>query len=1374
MADFILGRLKFKWKGDWATSTTYIIDDIVKYGANSYVCINNHTSNDFYTDLGNTNWSLFTESFSYNTTDTAWQASTAYKLNDVVRWGANLYICNTQHTSSSAWSTNSAKFTLFLPGLEFEDSWSSSAQYQVGDVVTYGGYTYVAKVDNLNKIPSSNTAEWDVVTTGYNNTGDYNSSTAYKVGDVVRHGGYTYVCKTDNDGTANPTTTTGNTTSTNTAYWDLLNTGLRYRSDTNNGDWVTGVLYLLGDIVTNGSSSYVCIQEHTSSVSLPPQTTSTHWDLLSAGDSTNVMTTEGDILTRDGSTNQRLPIGPEGWQLVAMNGTNATNFHGKEIGWKTGGQARTWYVDTSRGQDKENLLYSPGNAGTTNLLDYDASTTYFPGDVVKWSPAAWNSATTYDKGDLVFYEDNYASGTRYWYISKTDSNLNNIPSSSQTVDSTNWSLFAPGTPAQQGLTGNQIYGPSPLFGVDSAGNVRYKVYQCVSTASLGMSGEKPYLDGSNNQGSTPNWRWEEVEHGVKLAGNGADAAAVVSWGKSTETPFKSIRYALTYAKSGDQVICAPGVYKELLPMVIPAGVGIMGYEMRTTFVEPDMEKDNGYGVGISTDGSTPNNQVAMFLCNDSVTVRGFTFRGLTGTVLGTQVGGHTEPTVKGVCFALDPNGGIYQKSPFIQNCCSINDGGGGIFCDGSVGSGRYASFTTNDFTQINSNGFGLFATNKGRIEAVSVFTYYCHVGYTTTHGGIIRSANGNNSYGKYGSVSEGYDSNETPKTAVVDNKTEEAKVYRVVVNTAGANAGQVSWMEWQYAGESYSGSPSLSISAPGDPDANGADYPLTIINGGITRIEQNGGTTNSLTKALGNAQTGRASGTTANNSSTRAEITLAVTDSVANDGYNGMAIFITSGTGTGQYGLIHDYVSATKIAEIKNADDSGGWTSINGDTIVAPDTTTVYEIGPAVTITNQGAGAGSGALARCIVTTTNEIEEIVILDPGTGYVSATADKPLVTIVDPRANAGGSAGDLANITFDVKVTDGVLKSSRSAAGSGYPTGVSQGVSQDGQTFATVNDAGGTGFAEIPQTGSYIKVKTLSAEPKAGSQVKFTGSNPTNTTWYQIVNVIGYLGGGTNTATLHLSPKMTTALSPADGEALEIREEYSSCRMTGHDFLDIGTGTYVTSNYPGTPTSAADQTKEVLEVCGGRVFYTSTDQDGNFRVGNLFTVQQSTGKATLNAEDFDLAGLQELKFGSLQFGGQSAIVTEFSTDGTMSGNSDTALPTEKAVKTFVTSQLGGGENDLTVNTAIVGTVNVSGNTLTTTTGSNNDLIINSDSGKANFTAEPQYAGTVTTDHTLISKGYYEDQFDIQNNLESILESYSFNETDLDSGASSNATT
>ena len=44
MAEFRLGRLKFNWRGDWVLSTAYVIDDIVKYGANTYVCKTNHTS----------------------------------------------------------------------------------------------------------------------------------------------------------------------------------------------------------------------------------------------------------------------------------------------------------------------------------------------------------------------------------------------------------------------------------------------------------------------------------------------------------------------------------------------------------------------------------------------------------------------------------------------------------------------------------------------------------------------------------------------------------------------------------------------------------------------------------------------------------------------------------------------------------------------------------------------------------------------------------------------------------------------------------------------------------------------------------------------------------------------------------------------------------------------------------------------------------------------------------------------------------------------------------------------------------------------------------------------------------------------------------
>ena len=123
-----------------------------------------------------------------------WQTSTSYRNDDIVKYGANTYLCTTQHTSSGT-TLDETKFTLFVSGLEFEDSWSSSTLYQLGDIVTYGGYNYVAERANNNVIPYNNSSDWKLLTTGFNNTGTWSNSTAYKTGDTVNHGGHYYVVK---------------------------------------------------------------------------------------------------------------------------------------------------------------------------------------------------------------------------------------------------------------------------------------------------------------------------------------------------------------------------------------------------------------------------------------------------------------------------------------------------------------------------------------------------------------------------------------------------------------------------------------------------------------------------------------------------------------------------------------------------------------------------------------------------------------------------------------------------------------------------------------------------------------------------------------------------------------------------------------------------------------------------------------------------------------------------------------------------------------------------------------------------------------------------------------------------------------------------
>jgi hypothetical protein len=162
---------------------------------------------------------------------------------------------------------------------------------------------------------------------------------------------------------------------------------------------------------------------------------------------------------------------------------------------------------------------------------------------------------------------------------------------------------------------------------------------------------------------------------------------------------------------------------------------------------------------------------------------------------------------------------------------------------------------------------------------------------------------------------------------------------------------------------------------------------------------------------------------------------------------------------------------------------------------------------------------------------------------------------------------------------------------------------------------------------------------------------------------------------------------------------IRSRYSQVRLTGHDFLNIGTGNKNDTNYPGIPLNAPNANNELIERGGGRVFFTSTDQDGNFRVGELFKVEQSTGIATLNADAFNLSGLNELALGGVSLGGSGAVINEFSTDGTFFANSDRIVPTQKAIRTYIQSALGSGGGNIAVNAVTAGDVFITGREIDT---------------------------------------------------------------------------
>jgi hypothetical protein len=135
--------------------------------------------------------------------------------------------------------------------------------------------------------------------------------------------------------------------------------------------------------------------------------------------------------------------------------------------------------------------------------------------------------------------------------------------------------------------------------------------------------------------------------------------------------------------------------------------------------------------------------------------------------------------------------------------------------------------------------------------------------------------------------------------------------------------------------------------------------------------------------------------------------------------------------------------------------------------------------------------------------------------------------------------------------------------------------------------------------------------------------------------------------------------------------QITVKISTNRVTGHDFLNIGTGGYNTSNYPtqiyGNPAIPEDAGKQVLEETTGRVFYVTTDENGIFRVGRFFSVDQGTGTVTFSAS-IALSNLDGLGFK------KGVVVAEFSTDGTMAQNASDTVPVESAIRTFIDSRLG----------------------------------------------------------------------------------------------------
>ena len=685
------------------------------------------------------------------------------------------------------------------------------------------------------------------------------------------------------------------------------------------GEWLTGTQYVKDDVVRNNINSYICLEAHTAGT-FSTDLTADKWEIMIPGaEDSSPTTTQGDIIYRGASANQRLSIGTQGQALLVNNGIPS---------WTGLAEAQNVYYVSEDGLD-----------------------------------------------------------------SNDGKNLNKA--------------FASVKHACSVVTGPAV--------IHVKTGTYTEILPIVVPATVTIVG-----DGQRVTKIRP----------VNVTSTGADVIATTGAATSTTIVCNNAATTGTEFKIGG-VVTGTTISGTVTITAITANTPLSGFTTLTVSFTSQTVSAHSATVVSNYSGST------MFRLSDASMLNKLYMEGMTGFTpnLGAPEN-IASATGGGVFVALNSASPILTKSPYVLECSSFSTGGIGAVVDGSVHASGNKSIVFHAYTCINDGGVGFWVNADGKAELVSCFTYFCWFGYATTAGGKIRSLSGNNSYGKYGAVSRGFDATE-------------------VTNDGAIQGAQLEYVANSLVGEFVVGQ--------------------TISNG-------------------------------------------------------------SGATGT--------------ITNVQTASDK------------------IYYV------STGGTFAAGNTITSLAATATVAVD------------GATGQKGFVLVTD-------------------------------------------------------------GFSE---------------EPRPGGSIEFaTGDTGT----YVIQSVSGTYTNSSSRMILVLAGEKTVA--SADNTVIRIRYAYSQSRLTGHDFLSIGTGGIATTNYPGEPSQAASQANEVIEVFPGRVFYVSTDQDGNFRVGDYFRVDQATGRATLNASAFDLSGLTSLRLGSI--GAQlGELVNEFSADDTLSGDSNTAVPTEAAVRGY----------------------------------------------------------------------------------------------------------
>jgi len=1289
-----------------------------------------------------------------------WEITVRYKINDIVKYGPTLWRCISSHTSGILFTSNSAAWEVWLPGLTYDRGWNANTPYKKGDIVLYGGYAWTALTNTTGSIPSLNnllqdTGNWELLKQGYVHQGEWLPSAQYYPGDVVRVRGYLYIALVD----------TSLNHPNDSADWQLIVPGSNWKAE-----WDETSDYFLGDIVVYASTSYSCIQRHSGAAlnSRPDlDIINAYWIVLFQGAPTNVLTNRGDLKYFDTATT-RLPIGTTGFTLQ-VNETVKPEWANFQL------VEKVYYVATS-GVD---------NADSGTTLNSPFRTVRFACNFILEDEANRAPATIFIKSgiyeeiipisvpaNVALVGDELRTST---IMPATGYELNNMflvrnasGIRNMTLQGLNGTLGAPNEFGTRRPTAGAYVSLDPGNGntdEDVWITTRSPYVQNVTTFGTGCVGMK--IDGSlhngGNKSIVANDFTQVLSDGIGYWASFNGLSELVS----VFTYFCHIGYLSTDGGRlrGTNGNNSYGLYGSVSEGFNPA-------ENFITALVDNQSQEAQVDI-VHTTGS----EIFAFAYSNA----GLAYTTATNTVTGSgyDIDARFEEFRNTALYEirstdLDGNnifGGLNYQ--YLLNSAQLGDdvsitlaaadttgtnalySGQRIFIASGAGIGQYGYITTyDDTTKValiskdidGTPGWESIYPGTPIVTALDSSTRYSLEPRVIVEEPQFLASTGTSpvsvsgmaySNGQFVAISTAGNAAHSTDGVAWTSKN----IGGSVTYVTGASDNFIAFTDsatstiYRYAGTTWGsvdiGATATWVGATYDRVNN---YLVAISSGTDSRISTNygaswaGGGTLTQSGCVEIAANGRVivaikTGNTftvsTNQGTTWTNVTVPISRTWNSITYGAGRFVVVGNTtdtiysfnGTTWYqGTIN--LSARNWSKVRYAE--GLFLAVNSvDGRIATSqcgknwrlTTKTgttkqftvdqpYAVLAAGTISgvptwiasgNSGTGLGiikSGAIAtvRAIVTS-SRIQKFLIYEPGSGYVAT----PLITITDN--------GNTEDVTYIVRLGNGVLP---------QPAFYNNGL---GYVRATATISG-DGYADIFQNSGTLYVNNLSRLPGPGDNLEI---NTINDVVYKITSISDVSGTAPNfSGRIIITPTIDRKKSPAHAVNVTIRQSYSQVRLTGHDFLDIGTGNVLQTQYPElyldgfTQINEPQPFNEVVEKGGGRVFYTSTDQDGNFRVGELFKVEQSTGVVSVNASYFNLSGLTELSLGGIQVGGSAVVIREFSKDQNFAANSNSIIPTQRAIIAYLTSRISSGGADAVTNTLIAGQVKINSNNITTTSG------------------------------------------------------------------------